>query len=96
MIPKSLRLRPPDSAKIISATASLYNWLERRGTDPVLREWIQLVRRTREVLRTEDVMSGITGNVDMEACDEESGQDARNKALQYLVECSDREFEHWL
>lgn len=93
---KNLPLRSPDSAKILLATASLHNWLERRGTDPVLREWIERVKKDKEVQRTADAIHGDVEQVDMDDEDERSGQDARYALLQRLAERSDREYEHLL
>lgn len=49
---KCLPLRPPDSVKLTMACVSLHNWLEKDGSDHVLRSWIELVRQERAIERT--------------------------------------------
>lgn len=71
---KNMPLRPPDWAKVMLAIASLHNCLERRGTDPLLRQWIDMVKREREVERTEDLLSGVVEDDGMDIMDERSGR----------------------
>lgn len=91
---KSLPLRPPDSVKLIVACVSLHNWLERNGTDRVLRSWIERVRGERALERTEETMDAQQAGVAEFA--DETARSAQYNMLHRLIENSQREYENLL
>ena len=91
---KCLPLRPPDSVKIIRAAVSLHNWLERVGTDPALRSWVEAVRYERALERTELAMEASEAGTP--EYDNTAGRDARYAMLSSLIENSEREYENLL